>query len=231
MDQVRADALCDLLIDGDVVSGSGSGDTRGIRATVVVTVPVLALIGDGDLVPPGCEAPSVEGIGPIPLTTARELCGGAEGWTRVLTHPETGMVLSVGRDRYAPPPTLRRLAKWRAERCMAPGCGIPAARCQLDHTVAWEYGGATEIGNLNPLCQGHHTIKHHGGWSVRQLEDSGGAMEWISPAGRRYVVRPERALPVFRPSASVSGPSTTAEDSRGAGNADARRSSMAIPPF
>jgi hypothetical protein len=53
----------------------------------------------------------VEGIGPIPLPVARELAGGAAGWTRVLTHPETGMVLSVGRDQYRPPAALARLVK------------------------------------------------------------------------------------------------------------------------
>ncbi len=46
----------------------------------------------------------VEGIGPIPVDRARELAGGAEAWTRILTHPETGMVLSVGRAQYRPPP-------------------------------------------------------------------------------------------------------------------------------
>ena len=196
LDQVRADVLCDLLIDG--VADPLPVGARGIRASVVVTVPVLALLAEGGEVPEGCDAPTVEGVGPIPLDVARELCGGADGWTRVLTHPGTGMVLSVGRERYQPPPSLRRLAKWRAERCMAPGCGIPAGRCQIDHTVAWEHGGSTSLENLAPMCRGHHTIKHHGGWTVRQLDGSGGALEWRSPAGRRYRVAPERRVPVFR---------------------------------
>ncbi|RKT31393.1 hypothetical protein DEU34_2460, partial [Microbacterium sp. AG1240] len=49
------------------------------------------------------------------------------------------------------------------------------------------------------LCVGHHTIKHHGGWRVTPIPDSGGALEWASPSGRRFVVRPERKVPVFRP--------------------------------
>ena len=80
---------------------------------------------------------------------------------------------------------------------MAPGCGIPASRCDLDHSIAWEDGGHTSLQNLAPLCRGHHRVKHHGRWSVTQLD--GGALEWISPAGRRYVVQPERRIPVFRP--------------------------------
>ena len=116
---------------------------------------------------------------------------------RVLTHPETGMVLSVGRDRYEPPPALRKLVKWRADRCMAPGCGVPASRCEVDHQVAWADGGETCLCNNAPFCKGHHTVKHHGGWEVQQVEGSGGAIEWISPTGRRYVVQPERKVPTF----------------------------------
>ena len=192
LDQVRADALCDLLIDGDTASHPDAA--RGIRASVVVTVPVLTLLARD-----GAGVASVEGVGPIPTERARELCGGADGWMRVLTHPETGMVLSVGRDRYVPPPSLRKLVKWRAERCMAPGCGVPASRCQIDHTLAWEHGGHTALTNHAPLCQGHHTIKHHGGWSVTQLDGTGGAIQWTSPTGRRYVVAPERPTPAFQP--------------------------------
>ena len=197
VDQLRADALCDLLVEGD--AGSPDSPARGIRASVVVTVPALALMGgEHDPLPAGCDAPTMEGLGPIPLSVARRLCGDADGWMRVLTHPETGAVLSVGRTRYDPPASLRRLAKWRAERCMAPGCGMPASRCQIDHTIDWQHGGSTSLGNLAPLCQGHHTVKHHGRWKVRQVEGSGGALEWISPGGRRYVVQPERRVPVFR---------------------------------
>ncbi|HWI31122.1 MAG TPA: HNH endonuclease signature motif containing protein [Microbacterium sp.] len=141
----------------------------------------------------------MEGIGPIPTSRARELCGGADGWMRILTHPETGMVLSVGREQYRPPPALRRLVRWRADRCMAPGCGVPAARCEIDHTIAWQDGGDTALENSAPLCKGHHAVKHHGGWRVGQVEGSGGALEWTSPTGRRYLVAPERRVPVFRP--------------------------------
>ena len=193
LDQIRADVVADLLIDGD--TDLHPADARGIRATVTVTVPVLALLEGA---PEGTEPAVVEGVGPIPIERARELAGGSEGWMRVLTHPETGMVLSVGRDRYSPPPSLRRLVKWRADRCMGPGCAIPASRCEIDHRLAWEHGGQTRLDNLNPFCKGHHILKHHGGWTVRDIMGSFGAVEWTSPTGRRYIVQPERRVPVFR---------------------------------
>ena len=83
---------------------------------------------------------------------------------------------------------------------MAPGCGVPAARCEIDHNIAWEHGGLTSLDNHAPLCTGHHTIKHHGGWTIEHLPDRGGALLWTSPTGRQYLVNPERAVPVFRPS-------------------------------
>ncbi|GAB2852966.1 DUF222 domain-containing protein [Microbacterium insulae] len=204
LDQARADVLCDLLIEGSMAAHPGV--VAGIRASVAVTVPALALLAHDDAArhAEGIAPATVEGLGPVPLGVAKELCGGAdEGWMRVLTHPETGMVLSIGRTRYRPPASLRRLVRWRADRCMAPGCGIPADRCQIDHNIAWEHGGSTALNNHAPLCQGHHTIKHHGGWTIEQLADEGGALLWTSPTGRRYLVRPERPVfasgPTFRP--------------------------------
>ncbi|HBS07627.1 MAG TPA: hypothetical protein DEA69_02295, partial [Microbacterium sp.] len=86
LDEIRADILCDLLLDGIVPAHPK--DVQGIRPTVVVTVPALALLGaDGD----GPQDPAVvEGVGPIPIEKARELAGAATSWIRVLTHPETG---------------------------------------------------------------------------------------------------------------------------------------------
>ncbi|WP_240191235.1 HNH endonuclease signature motif containing protein [Microbacterium hominis] len=213
-DQARADVLGDLLIDGTCAAHPDAA--RGIRATVVVTVPALALL---DAALPDCGAAVVDGVGPIPIQRARELCGGTDGWMRVLTHPDTGAVLSVGRERYRPPPALQRLARWRAARCMAPGCGVSAERCDLDHTVAWDDGGHTALANLAPLCRGHHTVKHHGGWRVRPLTDTAhsGALEWTSPTGRHYTVVPERSLPAFTPGSSATSATPASPTGVGAG--------------
>lgn len=202
LDQIRADTIGDLLVEG--TAPSQPAEARGIRAQVVVTVPALALLEDDDaaVAASGHDPAVVEGLGPIPIGRARELCGGDAMWMRVLTHPETGMVLSVGRTQYSPPAALRRLVKWRADRCMAPGCAMPASRCEVDHTLAWEHGGHTALQNLAPLCRGHHQVKHHGGWRLRHVPDGGGAVEWTSPAGRRYTVQPERRVPAFAASGS-----------------------------
>lgn len=206
LDQLRADVFCDLVLEGETRSHPRAA--RGIRATVVTTVPALALLEADDTArdAAGLAPATVEGVGPIPLTRAKELCGGEDGWMRILTHPETGMVLSVGRTKYRAPESLRQLARWRAGRCMGPGCGIPADRCDIDHTLAFADGGETSLHNHAPLCGGHHTVKHHGRWDVRQVPGSGGAVQWTSPTGRRYVLQPERPMPVFLPSHAGDAP-------------------------
>lgn len=233
LDQIRADVVADLLIDGttDHLPAAASG----IKAQAVVTVPVLALLdegtADGAHTDAGAEGtaytdtraresgadatssgdgaaidpPVVEGVGPIPLSKARELCGGEGTWMRVLTHPETGIVLSVGRDRYNPPKPLRRLVRWRADRCMAPGCGMPASRCEIDHQIRWVDHGETSLDNTAPFCKGHHVVKDNTDWVVRQVPGSGGAVRWTSPTGRQYTVAPERRVPAFTTARSGPG--------------------------
>ncbi len=186
--QLRADVLSDLLIDGHT---DGHPDANlltrpnlgaGIRARVLVTVPVLTLLGRSS------EPAVLEGYGPIDIDTARELAAGAPGFVRILTHPETGAVLSLGRDRYTIPPDLRAWLRMRDETCRAPGCGAPARRCDLDHTKDWQYHGLTNHDNLSHLCPKHHDQKHHTKWTVEHLGD--GDLQWISPTGHRYVTEP-----------------------------------------
>ena len=78
----------------------------------------------------------------------------------------------------------------RSSRSAQPAA--PLARCDLDHTVDAALGGSTATNNLAALCRGHHTLKHHGGWRVRQKADGG--LDWQSPTGRQYRERPPSAV-------------------------------------
>lgn len=196
--QRRADVLADLLIDG-VMPDSGVG--RGVRATVLVTVPVLALLENGGersaeaggLGARGVRHPStLEGYGPISTEVARQLAAHAPSFVRLLTHPETGTVLSVGRDRYAVPRDLRLWLRIRDETCRFPGCGRAAANSDIDHTVDWQHHGATRHDNLAHLCEAHHQLKHRTAWQVHHA--GGGALEWRAPTGRPYRTEPANAL-------------------------------------
>jgi hypothetical protein len=193
--QLRTDAFADILLACEAAGGAGVGSRgrlgRGIQAQVLVTVPVLTLMGAGD------EPARLEGYGPIDAETARRLAGGSTGFTRILTHPETGVVLSVGRDRYTVPVELRRALRFRDGTCRMVGCERRTASCDVDHTTDWQYGGPTAVDNLAHLCRRHHQLKHHTDWKMTQL--AAGDIQWTSPTGRLHTTRPVTALPGVAP--------------------------------
>ena len=54
--------------------------------------------------------------------------------------------------RYQPSRNLQHLIQVRNATCTAPGSSRPAARCDLDHAVAWHHGGLTcECGLAPPM--------------------------------------------------------------------------------
>jgi hypothetical protein len=89
---------------------------------------------------------------------------------------------------YQPSRALQHLVKVRNARCTAPGCGRPASRCDLDHTVAWDQGGLTCECDLAPLYRHHHRCKQSQGWKLEQ--PSPGILRWRTPAGRIYATTP-----------------------------------------
>lgn len=181
---LRADVLVDVLLDRNSTADTEAtrGVFHGITPTVIVSVPARTLLG-------GDEPATVEGIGPIDPATARRLTAEAPGLYRLLTHPETGIALSLGRTRYQVPDGLRMWLRIRDGSCRFPMCGIRTHRSDLDHTRDWQHGGTTDHGNLAHLSRGHHTLKHHGGWKVAQ--PSPGHLTWTSSLGREYETLPE----------------------------------------
>jgi hypothetical protein len=93
-----------------------------------------------------------------------------------------------GETGYRPSRKLQHLIKARNARCGAPGCGRPAARCDLDHTIAWDKGGRTCECDLYPLCRHHHRLKQSEGWQLEQPEP--GVLIWHTPSGRSYATGP-----------------------------------------
>lgn len=190
--QLRADVASDLFL-----TGGADATSSGIRPTVMVTVPVLTLLGLGD------EPAILDGYGPIDAQTARELAGHAPSFTRLLTHPETGAVLSVGKEHYVVPRDMRRWLKVRDGTCRFPGCNRNAKYSDIDHTTAWEHDGETRTENLAHLCPKHHKLKHETGWSVSQADD--GILVWVSPSDHRYSTEPETRIRAAAEAIELSG--------------------------
>ncbi len=161
-----------------------------LRAHINVTVPVLSLLGVDD-------APALlEGYGPIAAELARRLAAHAPSFTRLPTHPETGAVLSVGRTTYTVPADLKKWLRVRDRTCRHPGCSIPAARCELDHTRPWAHDGPTDADNLAHLCRKHHAFKSEGLCHYDQPRP--GVLTATSAGGRTYTT--ENDDPPFRSS-------------------------------
>ncbi len=199
LDQRRADLFAHFMlasIDGvpsDVVPDEFDDESfvrwfRGVRAEVVVSVPVLTLLGESE------EPATLNGWIPIDPATARILAANTPGFTRILTHPETGVTLSVGRDRYKVPGGLKRFLRIRDLTCRFPGCTRAAELSDIDHTVEWQYGGETNHTNLAHLCRAHHRIKDSTPWTLRQSTDGSSVMTWTSPAGRSYITYPHNPI-------------------------------------
>jgi len=180
----RADALVELARTALADPGLPTAHRR--RPHVAVTIDLATLLGLAEH--PG----ELAGYGPIPASAARALA--ADGnWRRLVTDPLTGSLLDHGRTTYTPPAALVDFLLARDGTCRFPGCSLPAVRCDLDHSVAWEDGGGTDRDNLGPLCRRHHRLKTHTGWALRRNADA--SVTWTSPAGAIYTLPPPTVPP------------------------------------
>lgn len=153
------------------------------RASIVVTVPALTLLGGDD------GPATLDGYGPIDLDTARRLAGGAASWTRLLTHPLSGAPLALDRTSYRVTAALRRWLGVTSPTCVFPGCARSARDCDIDHLTAWADGGTTDADNLEPECRHHHRLRHESRWSPSREPDTGD-VRWTSPRGHEVETDP-----------------------------------------
>ncbi|MET0237094.1 MAG: DUF222 domain-containing protein [Kibdelosporangium sp.] len=152
-----------------------------------VMVPMSTLMGLNRS--PG----EISGYGPITAEYARELAQHAT-WRRVITD-ETGQVLEVSRRRFASP-ALARHVRVRDRMCRQPGCGKPADRAEIDHTIRHADGGVTSVDNAAVLCRRHNLMRERSGWDSSQ--PVAGMLVFRTPAGRVHVTTPEAyELPPF----------------------------------
>lgn len=165
--------------DGGIGTGGGAR-VPSPRAQVLITVPVLSLLGTSD------EPATLDGYGPIPPSMARRLItDGADSFHRVLTDPRDGAPLEIGRTSYRLTKAQRQWLRLRDGRCPFPGCNNHSLDNEADHLLAWADGGTTGITNLGQPCPKHHRLKHGSAWTP-----TGASKDhppgWTSPSGRHY---------------------------------------------
>ncbi len=168
LDQRAADLCAAWLLEGR------RSDGVEIQAKIAVMIPEATLLGDS-------EAPGISADRSWCLTAqdARQMAaGGGHEWYGARYHPGSGppadetadglgptgdeadLLSIVYRGRF-PSERLRDALIFRDGTCQAPGCVVPAERCDVDHQIPHPLG-PTSAGNLWMLCRRHHRMKSHG---------------------------------------------------------------------
>jgi Domain of unknown function (DUF222) len=163
---------------------AGTAETRtGGEPMIQVLASQATLDGTSDT--PGY----VEGYGPILADVVRDIAKQAK--QRTVRHPGD----APAEPRYRPSAALADFIRCRDLTCRFPGCDVPAALCDIDHTVPYPYG-PTHASNLKCMCRHDHLLKTFysgpNGWQDRQFPD--GTIEWTSPTGHVWTTKPNGAL-------------------------------------
>ena len=74
---------------------------------------------------------------------------------RVVFGPD-GHILDFGRTKRLYDGGVRQAIQVRDRHCTAPGCDVPAKRCEVDHVLPWARGGTTSESNGRLLCDRHN---------------------------------------------------------------------------
>jgi hypothetical protein len=162
----RADALVDLAR-----SSGGATESPGPEATIHVWVDYDALVRGHTTEGEQCEIP---GLGPIPVTVARQLASDACLKVLVTKADDIVAVAHAGRTI---PARLRTVLECRDPQCIVPTCGERRG-LQIDHRQPVAAGGITRLDNLARLCRRHHYEKSVLGYRYR---GGPGTWEWIPP--------------------------------------------------
>lgn len=152
---LEALALADLLL-GTAPAGSPIGPP-------IVVVDASQTDGAG--------GPAIDWGIPIelPLTVLRDVLGTRDPDAVIVAN---GLVLhapgrlDLGRTTRLANRAQRRALNGLYSTCAVPGCSVHYDRCKLHHIVFWHDGGTTDLDNLLPVCQHHHSRIHDDGWNV-----------------------------------------------------------------
>lgn len=115
----------------------------------------------------------------VPLPRGAVWRAALMGHVRRVVIDAAGVPVDVGRERRLFTGPQREIVLLLDARCAWAGCDQPTHRCQADHTVDHQHGGATATHNGGPACG------HHNRWKNRGYE------LWRDPNGVWHTYRPD----------------------------------------
>jgi len=126
----------------------------------------------------GDEVCEIAGLGPIPVSVARELLGDAILKLVITKGVDVMNVTHLGRSATA----AQRIALlWSKPKCANEACS--SRFVQLDHRKPWAETKHTKLEELDPLCPHDHDLKTYDDWS---LVDGTGRRAFVAPDDPRH---------------------------------------------
>ncbi|MGX1701684.1 DUF222 domain-containing protein [Microbacterium sp. NPDC055357] len=110
----------------------------------------------------------IDGFGrPVSMETALHIsCGSV---IQRITMNDEGRILRLGTEERVFNRRQRRAIALRDGGCVIPGCGVPAAWCEIHHVMEHAAGGPTHTDNGVLVCWFHHRFLESSGWSIRMV--------------------------------------------------------------
>jgi hypothetical protein len=185
LEQLRSDLTLDLILYGwaspdqvpEPARATFAGQAPSAHVTLVVALTTMLGLDDQ----PG----EIPGHGFVSAALARSIAGATGSvWRRLVTDPLDGTALELSTTRYRPTLQMAQQVAALDGTCQAPGCTVPADRCDVDHEVPWPTG-TTTVRNLRSRHRRHHNHKTRGTWKAHPRPD--GATRWTTVSGRDYL--------------------------------------------
>jgi hypothetical protein len=126
----------------------------------------------------GGELCEIAGVGPVPVTVARDLLGEAIVKLVITRGVDVANITHLGRG----PTSAQKIAlMWTNPTCTVEGCH--RRRIEYDHRKPWAQTRHTRLDELDPLCEFHHDLKTRLGWA---LVHGKGKRPFVSPDDPRH---------------------------------------------
>lgn len=167
-DVIGADPLVSMLVDQRTVSAilarSGLGQITDLAGNTID--PITGLPADPDLFadllgdPDDFMSRRIETTTGTPLKVTDVLRALISGQIRRVVLGANSRIIDLGRNSRVFTGAARDAARLLSVSCEHPGCEMPAAWCQIDHSTEWHKHGATDQDNAATLCGFNNRDKH-----------------------------------------------------------------------